>query len=317
MGRSGVGSGLLLAESLHAGAKEVALGFLLAARFDADGVFTPRSLRVLQSDRAVSLSSSMRVVHGVHGFTEHLRLLAHPAHASRLTDGDEVVLKVTYGTDRGGALRAEPSDLSARKLDDGMGSVDAHESSCGSRGADDLSATTERHFQVVDLVPHRDVFQLHAVAHFHLRARRADDGLADLQSVRSQDVALFAVLVVNEGDARGTVGIVLKRSDDAGNAGLVFALEIDEPEEFLVSSAAMTHAHFTAAAASGDALLSARQALFWSLLCETREVRDRHLASCGSRWAANFHSHGQRLVKAVRSSALLPEARVTIIFLIG
>ena len=284
-------SDLLLAESLHAGAEEVAFGFLLAAGFDADGVFTPRGLRMLKPYRAVTLSSSMRVIHGIHRFSEHLRLFAHPSHASGFADRDEVVLEIGNGTDRRGALRAETADLSARKLDDGMDSVDTYESGCSPRRTDDLSAATEGHFQIVNLVPHRNIFELHAVADFYLRARCAHDALSDLQTVRRQNVAFLAIVVMDEGDAGGTVRIVLKRSDDAGHAGFIFALEIDEPEKLLMSSAAMTHAYFASAPPPGDALLSSGQALFRSLLAETREIRDRHLTSGGSRWAANFHRH--------------------------
>ncbi|TSC98625.1 MAG: hypothetical protein Greene101449_890, partial [Candidatus Peregrinibacteria bacterium Greene1014_49] len=81
---------LLLAESLHAGTKEMTLGFTPAASFDTDGVFPPRSLWMLESYRAVTLSSSMRVVYSVHGFSENLRLFTHPAHASCFADRDEV-----------------------------------------------------------------------------------------------------------------------------------------------------------------------------------------------------------------------------------
>ena len=64
-----------------------------------------------------------------------------------------------------------------------------------------------------------------------------DHRVADLQAVRLQDVALLAVGISDERDARRAVRVVLDRRDLPRNVLLV-ALEIDDPVEPLVPAAA-------------------------------------------------------------------------------
>ncbi len=77
-----------------------------------------------------------------------------------------------------------------------------------------------------------------AIAHRRRRVRAAKDLIARLQPLGSQDVALLAVGIVQQGDPGTAVGIVLDRVDHGGHAVLV-AAEIDQAVLPLVSAAAM------------------------------------------------------------------------------
>ena len=66
-----------------------------------------------------------------------------------------------------------------------------------------------------------DVGQREAVAYLGLCLGSRQEDVAYLESVGCDDVCLGAILVVEEGDASRTVGIVLDCLDDGGNAVLV------------------------------------------------------------------------------------------------
>jgi len=83
----------------------------------------------------------------------------------------------------------------------------------------------------------RDEAQRQVVAGLDVGVARRQHRVADLEAVGAQDVALLAVDVVQERDARRAVRIVLDRRDLGGHAHLV-AAEVDEPEAPLVAAAA-------------------------------------------------------------------------------
>jgi len=88
----------------------------------------------------MSLSTSMRMVHGVHGLPEDGRAVPQPALTAGLPNGDEVVLGVTDRPDGGEALPAHLADLARGELEEGVGTVESDEGGCRPRRADDLPA---------------------------------------------------------------------------------------------------------------------------------------------------------------------------------
>ena len=87
------------------------------------------------------------------------------------------------------------------------------------------------------IVPERDVAERHRVAGLDVGVAAGDDLVADLHAVGREDVALVAVDVVEERDARRAVGVVLDGRDQRGDADLV-ALPVDDAVALLVSAAA-------------------------------------------------------------------------------
>jgi len=61
----------------------------------------------------------------------------------------------------------------------------------------------------VDRGAERDAPERQRVARDDVRRRAGDDLGADLEAVRREDVALLAIRVVQEGDPRGAVRVVL------------------------------------------------------------------------------------------------------------
>src|ERR1700730_994476 len=90
----------------------------------------------------------------------------------------------------------------------------------------ELAAATQCELDVVDSRSERDPGQGQRVANPHRRLGAAHDLVADLEAERRQDVALLAIVVVDQRDARRPVRVVLDRGYLAGNAELVPA-EVD------------------------------------------------------------------------------------------
>src|SRR6266545_1957016 len=89
----------------------------------------------------------------------------------------------------------------------------------------------------MDLRAERNVLQRQAVARQDVDVVARHDRVAHLQPVRLEDVALLAIRVVQQRNARRAVRVVLDRRDLRRNVFLV-ALEVDHPVQPLVSAAA-------------------------------------------------------------------------------
>src|SRR5262245_13922977 len=187
----------------------------------------------------------MRMVAGVHRRTSHGRPDAEPAAAACLPARLVLVLDVTDLADRGLAVDVDSAQLAGRHADDGVVAFFGEQLGGCAGASDELAAPTEGELDVVDGRADRDAREWDGVADSHRCLGAALDGVADLEAERREDVALFAVLVVDERDAGAAVGIVLDGRDLAGHAVLV-ALEINLAVELAVAAALV---------ASGDAAL--------------------------------------------------------------
>src|SRR6185437_10059893 len=83
----------------------------------------------------------------------------------------------------------------------------------------------------------RDVAQRQVVARLDVGRRTGLDAVTLRQPGRRDDVALLAVGVVQQRDARGAVGVVLDVRDLGRHAVLVVATEVDDAVGALVAAA--------------------------------------------------------------------------------
>ena len=114
--------------------------------------------------------------------------------------------------------------------------------------------------------------------------------MTGLQADRSQDVALLAVLILDQGDVGAAVGVILQ-AEHGGGADLV-ALEVDDAVLALVAAAAMADGDAAIAVAAGALLQRLGQAgLGLGLLVDAVETGDRHLTAGGSRRLKGFDRH--------------------------
>ena len=157
----------------------------------------------------------------------------------------------------------------------------------------------------------RDIRERQAIAGADFGLRSGDDRIADLQPERSNDVALFAIGIEQQGQAGSAVRIVFDRSHLGGNVMLV-ALEIDHADISAVAAAAMADGD---AAVGIAAAMSARmndQAALRRGLGDLFECIPGHPTLTGSCGFIFLDCH---YFTPSKISRVLPSARVTIAFL--
>src|SRR6185295_11781572 len=187
-----------------------------AARLVTLGRLAPRRHRVAAAGR-LALAAAVRT-------------LAEPAAAPRLADRHVLVIEVADLADRRQALDVDLANLARRHAHAGIVALARDELHRGAGAARNLAALARFQLDVVDLRAERDVLQRQAVARQDVDVGARDDGVAHLDAERLQDVALLAVRVRQQRDARRAVRVVLDGRDLRRDVRLV-ALEVDHPVE--------------------------------------------------------------------------------------
>src|SRR5580693_3617488 len=196
----------------------------------------PRAHRVAAA-RALALAAAERVVDRVHGHATDRRPLALPAVPAGLAELDVRLLGVADLTDGRAALHADPPDLAGRHAQLRVASLLGEELDAGTGRPRDLRAAAGTEFDGVHDRAGRDRPQRQRVARLDVGARPVLDPVALVQALRRQDVALLAVHVMEQRDARGPVRVVLDVRDLGRDAVLVVPAEVDQPVGTLVAAA--------------------------------------------------------------------------------
>src|SRR5450432_210381 len=275
-----------------------------------------------------AFAAAHRVVDRVHGDAAVVRPATEPARAPGLAERNVGVVRVRHLTDGRVAVEVDHADLARRQADLRVVAVFRHERRRGARRADELAALPLLQLDVVDHRAEGDVAERHRVAGLDVGVAAGDDLVADLHAVGRQDVALVAVDVVEERDARGAVGIVLDGEDDRGHADLV-ALPVDDAVALLMAAAPEARGDTAVVIpAAGVRLVLDELAQRLRALRDLHEVRDRVEAPRRRGRLEVLDSHGPvpascvlflRLVPAYslaseKKSIASPSFRVTIAF---
>src|SRR5690348_5651860 len=231
----------------------------------------------------------------VHGRSGHRGPHAQPAAAACLPARLVFVLDVTDLTDGGLAVHMDAAQLARRHSYDCVIAFLREQLRRGACRSHQLAAATKGQLDVMDGRPNRDARQRDRIADAYRGFRAALDRIADLQSERRQDVALLAVLVVDERDARAAVRVVLDGRDLARHVVLV-PLEVDLPVELAVAAALVTRGDPALVVAAGVRRDRFDKALLGLLRGDLVEARDRHEAP----------SRGGGLELAKRHQATVP-----------
>src|SRR3954453_10584728 len=185
----------------------------------------------------LALTTTVRVVDRVHRHAADGRALALPAHAAGLAPVDVGLLGVADLAHGRAAARIHVADLARRHAQLRVRPVLGDELHRGAGRAGDLRAAAGTDLDGVHDGADRDVAQRQAVARLDVGRRPVLDAVALAQPVRRDDVALLAVLVVQERDAGGPVRVVLDVRDPGGHAVLVVPAEVHQAVGPLVAAA--------------------------------------------------------------------------------
>src|SRR3954469_21596757 len=211
----------------------------LVARLVPAGAALGLAVRVnrVPATGRLALATTVRVVDRVHGHATDGRALALPAHAAGLTPVDVALLGVADLADGGAAAHVDVADLAGGHAQLGVGAVLGDELHARAGRAGDLGPATRAQLDRVHHGADRDVAQRQRVARPDVGRRPVLDPVPPLQQPRREDVALLAVGVVQQRDARGAVGVVLDVRDRRRDAVLVGATEVDHAVGALVPAA--------------------------------------------------------------------------------
>ena len=184
---------------------------LAVARLVALGRQAPRRHRMAAA-RGLAFAAAERVVHRVHRDAAHVRPLAQPAAAAGLADRHVLVIDVADLADRRVALDEDLANLARRHLDRRVVAFLGHQLHRRPGAARDLPALARASApRCGSCVPSGMFFSGSALPGRMSTFGAGHDRVADLQPDRLQDVALLAVRVGQQRDARRAVRVVLDR----------------------------------------------------------------------------------------------------------
>src|SRR5699024_12595088 len=142
-------------------------------------------------------------------FRSNLGTLALPAVTSRLTPTDVDLFGVADFADACAAAHVNVAHLTGgqaqlRPVAFFGGKLDA-----GSRGAAHFGTATGAHFYCVQHRAHRDIAQRQIITDRDVGLRTGFNGHILLEAVGGDDIALLTVGVMQQGDTRRAIGVVL------------------------------------------------------------------------------------------------------------
>src|SRR5262245_3098505 len=187
--------------------------------------------------RRSAFAAAHRVIDRVHGDAAVVRPPALPARASGLANVDAGVLDVADLANGGAAVEVDAPGLARGQPHLTPVAFLGHQLRAGSGRTAQLRAARDLERDVVNGRAHRDEAERQVVARLDVRVARGQHLVADLEAVGAEDVALLAVGIVQQGDARRAVRIVLDARDRRRHAQLV-APEVDQAVAALVTAAA-------------------------------------------------------------------------------
>jgi hypothetical protein len=188
---------------------------LEATSLDASGLLAPRSTRSIAADRALTFTTTVRVIARVHDEAANGRANAEVAFLAGAADVHKVVILVADDADGRAAVAEDLADLGAGETEHDITGIGAEHLSARTSGAAHLAAFARLKFDVVDEGAIRDVLELAAVADFDIGLLRRSRSSPTLRSFGFNDVTLFAI-GIEMSDEGGAVRIVFDRFDRAG-----------------------------------------------------------------------------------------------------
>ena len=264
---------------------------LLRAGLVAQSRLAPGSHRTGTADRCTAFAAAVGMVVGVHDGAADGGTDAHVTLAAGLTDVDVLVVQVAHLTDAGGAVGPDVANLAGGQADLSQIAFLGHQLRSGTGGTNQLSAVAGLQLHVVDDGTHGDVGDGQAVAGQDVGVGGGYHHIAGLQAVRSQNVGQGIVLVLDQCDISGAVGIVLDALHGGGHLGLQ-TLEVDHTILPLVSAALVADGDVTIAVATGMLLQGLNQAtLRFCLLVHAVEAGNSHVAAGGGVRLKSLNCH--------------------------
>ena len=246
----------------------------------AERRLAPRGHRAGAPDGRLAFAAAVRVVVRVHHGAADGRPPAHVALAAGLADLQVLVVDVADLAHRGHAPERHVAQLARRQPQQREAVLLGHQLRHDAGRAGELRALAGVQLHIVDEGADRDALQREGVARADVRILAGNDGVAGLEALRRDDIALVAVLILQQGDERAAVGVILDAQHLCGRAELA-PLEVDHAVLPAVAAAAVADGDPAVAVAAGMLFLGDEQALLRRLFRQPAVVHDGHVpAGC-------------------------------------
>jgi hypothetical protein len=167
------------------------------------------------------------VVHRVHGHAAHPGPRPASGLAAGFAEGQVLVFHIAQLPHRGLALEQYHAHFARRQLDQGIAILLGHQLGEGAGAAHNLPAFAQAQFDVVNMRAQGNVGQGQCIAGLDIGILVRTSPSPTFKFQRGQDIALFAVGIVEQRDARAAIGIVLDRCN-LGRYTVLVPPEIDD-----------------------------------------------------------------------------------------
>ena len=215
--------------------------------------------------------------------------------AASLAQVDVLVVEVRNNADGGDAVQTNITHLAGGQTNQSVTIFLSHQLSHDASGTDQLAALAGIQLNVVDHGTDGDVLEGQSVTGLDVGVGAGHDLVANLQTIGSQDVALDAVLILDEGNEGRTVRIVLQSLDSGRDIKLV-ALEIDDTVLDAVAAAVMADGDLAGVVAAGMLFLGFEQATLRVNLRQDTVISNSHATAAGGSRLVLLDSHDVLLV---------------------
>ena len=210
--------------------------------------------------------------------------------AAGLAVVDVLVVDIADLADAGHAVQRDVAHLAGGQAHQGVAVLFRHQLGHVAGRAHQLRALAGIQLDVVDDGAHGDGRERQAVARLDVGVGAVHDGVAHLEALGGDDVALHAVLILDQGDVGRAVGVVLEGLDRRGDVELV-ALEVHHAVLGAVAAAVMAHGDAAGVVAAAVVLHRLEQAPLGLDLGKDRVIGDRHAAAARSSRFVLFNGH--------------------------
>ena len=239
----------------------------------------------------LALAAAVRVVDGVHDGTTDGRTHVHVTVTTGLADHDVAVLGVAHDANGGAAGEKDAAKLAGGHAERRIAVVLTHELDGGAGGTSHRGALARLELDVVQQGTDGNLGENRAVARLDVDVLGArDDHVAHVQALGGQDVGLGAVDVVEQGDVRGAVRVVLD-GRDLGRHVVLLALEVDLAVLALNAATLVTGGDAAVVVAAGLLGQGLEEGLLGLVGSDLREVGDSLPTPAGARCLQMSNCH--------------------------
>jgi hypothetical protein len=184
---------------------------------------------------ATSFAAPVRVVDRVHSNASHGGANPKPTTSASFPDHPKVVFRIGNNSKGGAAIFVDHPHFARREAEGGIPIGAPKELRRKPSRTDQLRSPTRSEFDIMNDRTDWHEFEFHAAADCKRRLIACRNGIANLKSLRSNDVSLFAISIVQKGDVGGAVWIVFDGGDLSWDVFFV-PLEVDDAEHLFVAA---------------------------------------------------------------------------------